>query len=174
MLRLRRVRQHPCLAAACGSDGPCLAMVADRPHWHSVARGDYGGKLVLSRPTENSLWRIAGVDAVFSPLPLLNGETLEYRIVMTNGLDDLARKLKELGEATSALDGDITQLNFDPDDPASIEAAIQQMEAAIDERVSNYTHNDLVTGVAGQLKKKYRVAILERATTARLEGNDEK
>ena len=102
------------------------------------------------------------------------GETLDERNAMMNGLDDLARKLKELGEATSALDGDITQLSFDPHDPASIEAAIQQMEAAIDERVSSYAHNDLVMGISGELKERYRTAILERATTARLEGDDEK
>jgi hypothetical protein len=93
---------------------------------------------------------------------------------MIKGLDDLTRKLKELGEATSALDGDITQVSFDPHDPASIEAAIQQMEAAIDERVSSYTHNDLVMGISGELKEKYRTAILERAIATRLEGDGEK
>ncbi len=90
-----------------------------------------------------------------------------------NGLDDFTRKFKELGEAASALNGDITQLSFNPNDPGSIEAAIQQMEAAIDERVSSYAHNDLVMGISGQLKEKYRTAILERATAARLEGDAE-
>lgn len=92
---------------------------------------------------------------------------------MIDGLGDFARKLRELGEATSALNGDITELRFDPHDPASIETAIQQMETAIDERVSSYTHNDLVRGISQELKEKYRTGILERAAAARLEGDSE-
>jgi hypothetical protein len=72
---------------------------------------------------------------------------------MIDGLGDFARKLRELGEATTALNGDITELRVDPHDPASIESAIRQMEMAIDERVSSYAHNDLVSGISEELKE---------------------
>jgi hypothetical protein len=48
------------------------------------------------------------------------------------------------------------------------------MDTAIDERVSSYAHNDLVMGISEELREKYRTAILERATAARLEGDAEK
>jgi len=88
------------------------------------------------------------------------------------GLDDLARKMEELEKAMAKLDGDITQVNFNPHDPESIQLAIQKVSDAIDERVSRYAHNDMVTSVASELKEKYRDGILERAAQARLDENE--
>jgi hypothetical protein len=89
------------------------------------------------------------------------------------GLDALIRKIKELEQAVAALDGDIAQLRFDPEDPQSIDRAIQQMEAAIDERVGDYQNNDMVQGIVETLKEQARNAILERAAAARLDGGTE-
>jgi len=89
--------------------------------------------------------------------------------VKISGLDALARKMKELERAVAELDGDIAQVSFNPHDPESIELAIQKMYSAIDERVSSYSHNDMVVGIAEEMKEKYREAILERAATARME-----
>jgi hypothetical protein len=95
------------------------------------------------------------------------------RHVAIKGLDDLMRKMKELEKATAALDGDIASVGFDPHDPQSIELAIQQMEGAIDERVGSYRNNDLVDSLVAEMKERYREAILERAATARMEGDPE-
>jgi uncharacterized coiled-coil DUF342 family protein len=83
------------------------------------------------------------------------------------GLDQAIRKMKELERAVAALDGDITTVSFDPNDPQSIELAIQQMETAIDERVGNYSKNDMIEGVVAELKERYRQAILDRAAAGR-------
>jgi hypothetical protein len=87
------------------------------------------------------------------------------------GLDEVMRKMKEFELATAALDGDITSVDFDPHDPQSIEVAIQRMEAAIDERVSEYSRNDMVQNLVAEVKERYRRTILDRAAAARLEGD---
>lgn len=98
---------------------------------------------------------------------------LGIRHVAIKGLDGLVRKMKELEKATAALDGEITSVGFDPHDPQSIELAIRQMEAAIDERVGDYSKNDMVQGIVIEMKERYRQAILERAATGRMEGQSE-
>lgn len=89
------------------------------------------------------------------------------------GLDALARNMRELEKAIAELDGDIAQVNFNPDDPESIERAIQSLNAAIDEKIASYSHNEMVAAIADELKENGRSAILERAAAARLEGNEE-
>ena len=88
---------------------------------------------------------------------------------MIKGLKDLARKMAHLQKATSALDGDITSVRFDPHDPQSIELAIQRMEAAIDERIGSHGRDDMIDGIVGEMKERYRLAIIERAAAARAE-----
>lgn len=92
---------------------------------------------------------------------------------MIKGLNELSRKMKELGKAIAALDGEIGSVNFDPNDPQSIEVAIQKMEQAIDERVGDYSRNDMIEGIVNEVKERYRQAILERASEARNEQKGE-
>lgn len=89
-----------------------------------------------------------------------------------DGLDSLMRKLKELERAAADLDGDIAHLTFDPYDPQSIEQAIQDLCTAVDKRVAGYSKNELVLGIAEELKENGRRTILERAAAARLEGEN--
>lgn len=88
------------------------------------------------------------------------------------GLDALVRDMKELEKAVAELDGDIARVSFDPHDPQSIEQAIQQLYTAIDDKVASYTQNEMVVSIAKELKETGRNNILERAATARLEGED--
>lgn len=92
---------------------------------------------------------------------------------MIKGLNELSRKLKELEKAIAALDGEIGSVNFDPNNPQSIEVAIQKMEQAVDERVGDYSGNDMIEGIVSEVKERYRQAILERASEARNEQEDE-
>jgi hypothetical protein len=78
------------------------------------------------------------------------------------GLDKLQRELADAQRAFQSLDGTITTLKFDPDDPASVQRAIRQMEAAIDSKTSMYRNNPLVMQTAKGLKETYRKAILEQ------------
>jgi hypothetical protein len=82
---------------------------------------------------------------------------------MISGLDALSRQFDELGKAAKALDGDIATVNFDPGDPASIRAAVREMERAIDSKVSRWRTNPLVADLARQTKTSMRDAIQRRA-----------
>lgn len=85
-----------------------------------------------------------------------------------SGLDDLQRQLQDAEKAFAALDGELGSVSFDPNDPASIETAIQEVVRVVDERVGAYASNPLVGPIAEQLKSNYREHILERAAAARL------
>lgn len=91
---------------------------------------------------------------------------------MLKGLDQLQRQLKEAQEVLKDLDGDLCTVNFDPNDPASIEEAVQQVETVIDERIGRYGSNPIIEPLAAEMKERYRSEILERASAARLEAGE--
>jgi len=91
---------------------------------------------------------------------------------MLKGLDQLQRQLKEAEAVLKDLDGDLCTVNFDPNDPASIEEAVQQVEAVIDERIGRYASNPIIKPLAAEMKERYRSEILERASAARLETGE--
>lgn len=92
---------------------------------------------------------------------------------MIEGLDKLQRELDELGKAVAALDGEIGNVSFDPEDPASIDAAIHEMNSLIDAKVGRFSRNDLVAPVIADLKEQARDAILEKAERARAGETDD-
>ena len=57
--------------------------------------------------------------------------------VKITGLDALARNMKDLEDAVADLDGTITHVTFHPHDPQSIEQVIQQLYAAIYDKVAS-------------------------------------
>lgn len=83
------------------------------------------------------------------------------------GLDKLQKDLKDAEQAFRSLDGTILTLRFDPDEPASILAAIKRMESAIDEKAARYRGNVMVEAMAKKVKEHYRKLIEERAKEAR-------
>ena len=87
-----------------------------------------------------------------------------------SGLDKLQRELAEAQKAFEAIDGEIGTVQFDADDPASIDAAISFMEEMIDERVGALSRNNIVGPMADEMKQKYREANLDRAAEVRLQG----
>lgn len=90
-----------------------------------------------------------------------------------SGLDNLSRQLTDAQKALDALDGELGTVSFNPDDPASIEAAIQSVETIIDERLGPYSSNPIIAPLAEEMKEKYREAIIERAAEARLKESDD-
>lgn len=88
------------------------------------------------------------------------------------GFDKLQRELKEAQEALSALDGEVGRVHFNPDDPASIDGAIKEMEGILDERIGRFASNPIVAPLIEGAKESYRQAILEKAAEARLENDD--
>lgn len=82
------------------------------------------------------------------------------------GLDKLQHGLREASDALKALDGKIGTVHFKPNDPASVEAAVSEVNAMIDERISAWKDNALVKQVASGLKERYAAGIRERARQA--------
>ncbi|MAC35346.1 hypothetical protein [Parahaliea mediterranea] len=90
------------------------------------------------------------------------------------GLDKLQKEFKEAERALSELDGELGVVNFDPHDPASIEAAINSVYQMIDERTAEYASNSIVGPLVDQMKEKYREHILRKAAETRLKSDEDK
>lgn len=90
-----------------------------------------------------------------------------------SGLDTLVRQLEDAERAISELDGELGTVNFDPEDPSSIEAAIQQAHEMIDSRIGQWSSNPLVSQITDEMKEKFRDTIIERAASSRLKGAPE-
>jgi len=91
-------------------------------------------------------------------------------MIKISGLSELTKQLEEAQSAMANIDGQIGTVSFECDDPASIEAAIQEVERMIDEKLGLYESNPLVAPIITNLKTKYREAIVQRAAEARLEN----
>ena len=76
------------------------------------------------------------------------------------------KHLDELAKAVKALDGGITQVNFDPSDPSSVRAAVTEMERAIDRKVSRWRSNPYVADIVKELKSSFRKGIQQKARQA--------
>lgn len=92
-------------------------------------------------------------------------------MIKITGLDQLTRRLDDLQKAVASLDGELGTVKFDPQDPGSIEAAIQQMTQMIDERLGSYASEPMVEAMVSQAKEHFRTAIIERAAAARLQSS---
>ena len=91
-------------------------------------------------------------------------------ILKITGLDKLQKELNDLANAARALDGEIGNFTFNPNDPTSVENAVVQMEQAIDAKVGAYRGSDAVENLINQMKERYREEIYNRAAKARAEG----
>lgn len=90
------------------------------------------------------------------------------------GLDKLTKNLDEAQKALAEIDGELGQVSFNPNDPASIEAAIQDVENIVDQRLGTYSSNPIIAPLIDAMKDSYRESILEKAAAARLEeGQDD-
>ena len=90
-----------------------------------------------------------------------------------SGLDQLTKQLEQAQQAIEEIDGELGTVTFDPNDPASIDSAIQQANATLDAKVALWANNPLVAQLIEGVKEQFRESIIQRAAAARLEGNDE-
>ncbi len=90
--------------------------------------------------------------------------------IKITGLDKLTRSLNDAAKALKVLDGDIGTVKFNPNDPASVEGAVVQIEQAIDVKIAPYRGNAMVENIVAQMKDRYKREIYERAAKARLSG----
>ena len=60
------------------------------------------------------------------------------------GLDKLSRDLADAERALEGLDGELGTVSFNPSDPGSIEAAIEEVERLVEGRLGNYASNPII------------------------------
>ena len=94
-------------------------------------------------------------------------------MIKITGLKEMQRKMDDLAKFASEMDGELARVSFDPNDPSSIEAAIQKACESVDERATSYPRNDMVQNLAEQAKESFREQILESAAAARLKADEE-
>ena len=83
--------------------------------------------------------------------------------IKITGLDKLQRELMDAERALSSMYGTIATLQITPSDPASVHAAIREMESAVDSKVSSYRGNGVVEPLVKAAKEHYREEILKLA-----------
>ena len=106
---------------------------------------------------------------IMSLSDVFESDSLVARIT---GFEKLSRELEEAQRALAALGDELGTVKFNPHDPASIEAAIQQIESTVDDRVGTYASNAIIGPLAEKLKETYRQGIVDRASAARLSGDE--
>jgi len=84
------------------------------------------------------------------------------------GLDKITRDLEQAQKAMAGMDGELGTVKFNPHDPASIDAAVQEVERLVDERLGGYSDNPIVGPMIDAMKEHYRTAIFDKAASARL------
>lgn len=94
-------------------------------------------------------------------------------MIKVSGFDKLQKDMEQAQRAFDQIDGQIASVQFDPNDPESIEAAIQETYRIIDEKVGQYASNPFVQPLMEQFKEACRDALLEKAAEARLTGEED-
>ena len=79
------------------------------------------------------------------------------------GLKELQRTLENAQRALAAIDGEIGEVRFNPNNPESIDNAIHEIETMIDSKVAPYGNNEIVAKFVKAAKERYRAKILELA-----------
>lgn len=85
---------------------------------------------------------------------------------MSKGLDQLTKQLNEASRSFQSLDREIATVRIEPGDEASVQAAIHEMETAIDRKGAPYRGNPLVDAMVTRMMAKYRGHLIERGEEA--------
>lgn len=88
------------------------------------------------------------------------------------GFEAIKKKTDQMAKFAEEIDGGLASVSFDPADPESIEAALQQISDAIDEKTKSYERNDWIQNLAAQLKEHARNSVIEKAAAARMDNRD--
>lgn len=88
------------------------------------------------------------------------------------GLDKLLKELDQAQKVLARLDGTLTTVEFDPNQPGSIQAAISKMEGMVDASVAAYSRNPMVKELTDSVKGNFREQIEQRAAKARTMAAD--
>ena len=81
-------------------------------------------------------------------------------------LYQMRQQVEDACRAFRSLDGELAKISLRPGDAAGLEAAMRQMEAAVDRKAAPFRGNKFVEPYVKPLKDKYRAAILAKAAAA--------
>ena len=85
-----------------------------------------------------------------------------------DGFDDLQKTLDDAQRAAESLEGELSTLPVDPDNPQN---AIAKMERIVDAKLASYRGNPIVEQIAEGSKDQFRNHILQRAEDAKKANN---
>jgi hypothetical protein len=80
------------------------------------------------------------------------------------GFDELQKILEEAQGAVKSLEGNFATLPVDPNNP---QAAVAEMERAVDAKLAPYRGNAIVDQLADATKEEFKKHILEQAEEAK-------
>ena len=80
-----------------------------------------------------------------------------------SAMKEVQREFKEAGEAIDALEGEIATIRVDPNDPRSLERALQEMKQAVDQKIVRYRENRLVRTIAEKARMVFEEQLREKA-----------
>lgn len=95
------------------------------------------------------------------------------KVFEIKGFDELGKTLNELQKLTNELDGELGVIQYDPESAESIELAIVEMERMVDKKFENYATNAVARNMADGIKQAYRQMILDKASEARVNRENE-
>lgn len=87
------------------------------------------------------------------------------------GLAELQQKLGEFKTVMSRLEGQLGEIQFNPSDPASVDAAIRRMDTLVDERCGDFRNDSWASDVIAKVKRQFAAQVRERAQAALRENN---
>ena len=100
-------------------------------------------------------------------------QRLRKRGLFRPSLNKFKNDLEQAQKAMSNIDGELGSVSYDPHNPESIDAAVQQVEKMIDDRIGSYANNIFIKPMIKQLKEHYRIGIIDKAASVRMmEGLD--
>jgi hypothetical protein len=76
-----------------------------------------------------------------------------------SGFDELSRHLEQLAKAAEMLHGDIAQIQFDPNDPDSVQRAVTEMRAAVDAKAGEPGRSPFAKEIIEAVKDHFETAI---------------
>jgi hypothetical protein len=82
-------------------------------------------------------------------------------------LYQMRQQVEDACRAFRSLDGELAKISLRPGDSAGLEAAIRQMEAAVDRKAAPFRGNKFVEPYVKPLKNKYCAAIREKAAAGK-------
>lgn len=88
-----------------------------------------------------------------------------------SGFDKLNNIIEQTQKFQKEIDNEIVNVSFDPFDAESIEMAIIESERIIDFKAEEYGDNEIIIGLASQMKSGVRQMIIDKASQARIEAD---